>query len=178
MTDDGHAAVQRVLVIGCSGAGKSTFARALGARTGLPVVHIDQLFWHPGWVQAPRDDYLARLEAVLADERWILDGNNPSTLDIRIPRADTIVWIERSRLVCYWRVARRVLATYGQVRIDMAPGCPERFDWDFLRYIWRFPSRYRPAMVAALDRHQAWQRTVMLPSNAAAGAFLRNLPVP
>jgi adenylate kinase family enzyme len=169
--------VQRVLVIGCSGAGKSTFARELGASTGLPVIHIDQLFWHPGWVPAPRDVYLARLNGVLAGERWILDGNNPSTLDIRLPRAEAIVWIERPRRICYWRVARRVLGTYGQVRADTAPGCPERFDWDFLKYIWNFPSRYRPVMLAALDRHQAWPRTVILRSDGDARTFLRDRAV-
>jgi adenylate kinase family enzyme len=165
--------MQRVLVIGCSGTGKSTFARPLGARTGLPVIHIDQLFWHPGWVQAPPEVYLGRLEAALARERWIIDGNNPSTLDLRLPRADTIIWLQRPRIACYWRIARRVLSSYGRVRIDMAPGCPERFDWEFLKYIWKFPNRYRPRMLAALDRNRAWDRTLVLRSDREARAFLQ-----
>jgi adenylate kinase family enzyme len=165
--------MQRVLVIGCSGTGKSTFARALGAGTGLPVVHIDQLFWQPGWVAAPRELYLSRLEKVVAGPQWIIDGNNPSTLDCRIPRADTIVWLQRPRAVCYWRIMQRVIGSYGRVRPDMAPGCPERFDWDFIKYIWRFPERYLPRMVAALDRHDAWPRTVVLRNDAETSAFLR-----
>ncbi|MPZ58660.1 MAG: hypothetical protein GEU91_19655 [Rhizobiales bacterium] len=139
------------------------------------MIHIDQLFWLPNWVQVPREVYLARLDAVVAQPRWIIDGNNPSTLDRRIPCADTIVWLQSSRAVCYWRVMRRVIGSYGQVRPDMAAGCPERLDWDFLKYIWRFPKRYCPRMVSALDHHDAWSRTTILRSNAEAGAFLRNL---
>jgi len=168
--------MQRVLVIGCSGTGKSTFAIAVGELTGLPVIHIDQLFWQPNWTQVPHELYLARLDQAVAGERWIIDGNNPSTLDRRIPRADTILWLHRSRAVCYWRVVRRVIVSYGQVRPDMAPGCPERFDWDFIRYIWRFPRFYRPRMVEALDRHDAWARTIVLRSDAESTAFLCNLP--
>ena len=164
--------MQRVLVIGCSGAGKSTFARALGKQTGLPVVHIDQLFWQPNWKQVPQEIYFARLDQAVAGEQWIIDGNNPSTLDRRIPRADTIIWLRRSRAVCYWRIFRRVMASYEQVRPDMAPGCPERFDWEFVKYIWRFPKLYRPRMVEALNRHRAWARTVMLSSEAESKAFL------
>jgi adenylate kinase family enzyme len=166
--------MQRVLVIGCSGAGKSTFARALGRQTGLPVVHIDQLFWQPNWRKVSPEIYLAHLDQAVAGEQWIIDGNYPSTLDRRIPRADTIVWLHRSRAVCYWRIFRRVMAGYGQVRPDMAPGCPERFDWEFIRHIWRFPRLYRPRMVAALNRHQVWARTVVLSSEAESKAFRRS----
>ena len=167
--------MQRVLVIGCSGTGKSTFALALGKRTGLPVIHIDHLFWQPNWVQVPRDIYLARLEQAVARPQWIIDGLNASTFNLRIPRADTIVWLQRSRAICYWRIMRRVIGSYGQVRPDMAEGCPEKFDWEFMKYIWQFPSRYRPRIVAALDRHNAWARTIALRSDAEADAFLRNL---
>jgi adenylate kinase family enzyme len=108
--------MQRVLVIGCSGTGKSTFARALAGLTGLPVVHIDHLFWQANWIQVPREIYLVRLDQSVAGERWIIDGINTSTLDRRVPRADTIVWLQRSRIVCCWRIIRRVVGSYGQVR--------------------------------------------------------------
>lgn len=167
--------MDRVLVIGCSGSGKSTFALALGAKTGLPVVHIDQLFWLPGWVPAPTEDYLARLDGVLAGQRWIIDGVNTSTLDRRIPRADAIIWLQRSRPACYWRITRRVLSSYGHVRPEMAPGCPERFDWEFMKYIWRFPEKFQPRIVAALDRHDAWTRTVILHSDSDSESYLRGV---
>ncbi len=136
----------RVVVIGSSGAGKSTFARKLGARTGLPVTHIDQLFWQSGWVPTPTAHYRERLAEVVAQDRWIIEGVNASTLDLRLPRADLLIWLERGRLACLTRVARRVTGSYGRVRPDMAPGCPEGLpDAAFLAYIWTFPTRIAPA---------------------------------
>jgi len=165
--------MQRVLVIGSTGAGKSTFAIALGAATGLPVIHIDRLFGQAGWVRTPHEDYLAKMRAAIAGDRWIFDGVNVTTFDLRIPRADTIVWLKRSRALCLWRIAGRVLTTYGTVRSDMAPGCPEKFDWEFIKWVWNFPRDYDPKISAALDRHDAWGRTTLLRSDAEAAAFLR-----
>jgi adenylate kinase family enzyme len=167
--------MRRVLVIGNSGSGKSTFARALGARTGLPVTHIDQIFWEPGWVQAPNDRYFARLEAVLARDAWIIDGTNSSTFDRRLPRADTIIWLKRSRVACCRRIAWRVLTSYGQVRPDMAQGCPEQVDWEFMKFVWGFDAKYEPRIIAALDRHEAWPRTVILRSDRATRDYLAAL---
>ncbi len=142
---------QRVVVIGPSGAGKSTFARKLGAITGIPVTHIDQLFWQPGWVPTPKDVYVRQLADVVASERWIIEGVNPSTLDLRLPRTDLLVWLERGRIACLWRVARRVASSYGRVRPDMAAGCPEGLpDRGFLTYIWTYPDRIAPRIEDAL----------------------------
>jgi adenylate kinase family enzyme len=167
--------MRRVLVIGNSGSGKSTFARALGDKAGLPVVHIDQLFWLPGWVQTPKDEYLARLETALARDDWIIDGTNSSTLDRRVPRADTIIWLKRSRVACCRRIAWRVLTSYGRVRPDMAAGCPEAVDWQFMKYVWGFDATYGPRIVAALDRHDAWPRTVILRSDREAQRYLHGV---
>jgi adenylate kinase family enzyme len=164
--------MRRALIIGNSGSGKSTFARALGDKTGLPVTHIDQIFWRPGWVQTPKDEYVARLEAVLARDAWIIDGTNSSTFDRRIPRADAIVWLKRSRVACCRRIAWRVLTSYGQVRPDMAPGCPEKVDWEFMKFVWGFDAKYEPRIIAALDRHDAWPRTAILRSDREAARYL------
>lgn len=152
----------RVLVLGPSGAGKSTFARRLGGVIGVPVVHLDQLLWEPGWRQVPQPIFRDRVAAAAAGESWIIDGNSPSTLDLRLPRATRVVLFDRSRLVCYARVFRRVAFGYGRVRPDMAPGCPERFDWEFLRYIWDFPRLYQPRVLAALKDHGAMAMTTVV----------------
>jgi adenylate kinase family enzyme len=165
-----------VVVIGSSGSGKSTFARRLGGATGLPVTHIDQLFWKPGWVQTPKDQYLERLAAVVAQDRWIIEGVNASTLNLRLPRTDLLIWLERDRLACLWRVASRVMSSYGRVRVDMAPGCPEQLpDLEFLTYIWTFNTRIAPRIEAAIDRHGMRERTVRLTSDAVAEAWLATL---
>jgi len=162
--------MRRVLVLGPSGSGKSTFALGLGSTTGLPVVHLDQLYWEAGWVQAPKDVYLERLRHALAQERWIIDGNN---IDLRLPRADRIILMDRSRLVCLARIVRRVATSFGTVRADMAPGCPEKIDWEFVKYVWNFPERHWRLTLAAIDRHAAWDKTVTLKSDTASATFLK-----
>ena len=168
---------QRVVVIGCSGAGKSTFARRLGEVTGLPVTHIDQLFWEPGWIEAPQSVYLARLGAVVEQECWIIEGVSTSTLDLRLPRTDLVIWLERSRWACLWRVARRIASSYGRVRPDMAPGCPEKIDFDFLRFIWGFHERYDHRIQAAIDKHGMGARAIRIRSDREAQDYLASLVV-
>ena len=163
---------RRALVIGSSGAGKSTFARKLAALKGYRIIHLDQLYWEPGWVIAEPNVYRARLQRALAADAWVMDGNNSSTFDLRLPRADAVIWIDRPRWVCFARVLRRIATTYGQVREDMAPGCPEKIDLEFLRYVWTFHGKYYPRITAALARHDALPRTAILRSDREAQAFL------
>jgi adenylate kinase family enzyme len=165
--------MQRVLVLGSSGSGKSTFALKLGAITGLPVIHIDQLYWGAGWVPVPRELYLQRMREAVAPNNWIMEGNSPSTLDMRMPRADRVILFDRSRLACVARIGRRIATTYGRVRPDMAPGCPEKLDWEFLKFVWNYPNKDWRELVGAIDRHAAWEYTVTLRSDAESAAFLQ-----
>jgi len=169
--------MRRVLVMGCSGAGKSTFARRLAHRLAIPVVHLDQLFWREGWKEAPKEEFIAAVRAVVHQEAWVMDGNNPSTLAMRLPRAQTIIWLRRSRTACLWRAARRVAASYGRVRPDMAPGCPERLDLDFLKYIWTFEEKMTPRIKRALVDNAALDRVVTLTSDRETEAFLAGVLV-
>lgn len=167
------AGVRRVIVIGSSGSGKSTFARKLGAITGLPVTHIDQLYWRPGWRQTETGDYLKDLGRIVEQDRWIIEGVNASTLDLRLPRTDLLIWLERSRIDCLWRVSKRIAANYGRVRPDMAPGCPEQLpDLEFLTYIWTFQQRIAPRIEAAVVRYGMQRRTLRLTSDRAADVWL------
>lgn len=141
--------MQRVLVVGSGGAGKSTFSDELGTRTGLPVVHLDRHFWKPGWVPTPRDDWRARQEVFVAADAWILDGNYSGTLDVRLARADTIVLLDMGRFRCLWRVVKRTIRNWG--RAVTAPGCPDRFELEFTRWVWAYPARSRPRILDAVD---------------------------
>ena len=132
---------RRLLIIGSSGSGKSTLARALGEALALPVVHLDKLYWTPGWVARPREEFDALLAAELEKDAWIMDGNFHRTLPLRLARADGVVRFQYSRPVCAWGVLKRVATTYGKVRPDMGAGCPERFDPAFLRWVWEFPQK-------------------------------------
>ncbi|MCC7276025.1 MAG: topology modulation protein [Alphaproteobacteria bacterium] len=167
--------MRRIVILGCSGGGKSTLARALGARLGLPVVHLDVLFWQPGWKESERAPFRARLADALAGDGWITDGNFANTFDLRLPRADTIIWIEQPRLLCVARALLRVARYYGRNRPDLAPGCPERLDLAFLRYIWRFRRDTEPKVWAGIAAHGGHARLVRLAGNRAIAAFLASV---
>ena len=135
--------MERVLIIGCGGAGKSTLARQLGEKTGLPVVHLDRLFWKPGWVETPKAEFDTILRQEMVKPRWIMDGNFHRTLSKRIQHCDTVIYLDFNRFTCLMGVIKRIITTYGRIRPDMGEGCPERIDWGFLKWAWNFNKRNR-----------------------------------
>lgn len=168
--------MRRVLVIGSGGAGKSTFAARLAERTGLPLVHLDALYWRPGWTETPRDEWDAEVERLLAGERWILDGNYGRTLARRLEACDTVVFLDLPRTLCLRRAVERRIRFHGRSRPDMREGCPERLSWEFLRWIWRYPAERRPGILARLAALRPDQRAVILRSPAEVDDFLRRVP--
>ena len=142
--------MQRVLVIGSPGSGKSTLARELAVRTGLPLFHLDRMHWLPGWIERDRDEGRAELAGVLAQDRWIIDGNYGSSLPMRVARADTVFWLDYPTRLCLWRVLKRWWHYSGTNRPDMTEGCPERLDLEFLLYVLAFRSNWKARNAAAL----------------------------
>ena len=146
--------MNRIAIIGPSGAGKSTLARELGRRTGLPVWHLDKLWWRPGWVETDEETFDQDLRDVVAGEKWIIDGNYSRTFDIRLPRADLILYLDFPRRIYFRRVLWRIAKGYGRTRPDLAEECPEQFDPEFLRFVWNIPKKSRPRTLAALQQFQ------------------------
>jgi adenylate kinase family enzyme len=144
--------VKRVAIVGPGGAGKSTFATELGSKTGLPVIHLDQYFWRPGWVETPREEWELTQADLVAMNQWILEGNYAGTFDLRFERADTVIIFGLPRRICIARAVRRSLRRGAELQ---APGCPNRFDWSFYRWIWLYPKVSRPRLDEALARHSS-----------------------
>lgn len=165
--------MQRVLVLGCSGAGKTTLARELAAITGLPLVHLDQHYWRPGWTEPDAETWTAQLSTLVAQPRWVMDGNYGGTLALRLSAADTAIFLDLPRRVCVGRILRRYLIKRGRTRSDMGPECPERLHWGFLAYVWRFQNEHRPRVLEAL-RHFGGH-LITLRSSAAVRAYLSEL---
>lgn len=167
--------MKRVIVIGCGGAGKSTFSRKLGEKTGISVIHLDKLFWKTGWVSVTPEEFDESHRREIEKDRWILDGNFNRTLPERLTRCDTVVYLDFSRFTCLRGVCKRMFTTYGKVRPDMSEGCPERIDWEFLKWIWNFKKTHRRGNYALLQTATHAQ-VYILRNRRQAAAFLQNIP--
>jgi adenylate kinase family enzyme len=168
------ATLERVLIIGSPGSGKSVLARRLAAVTGLPAVHLDRHFWGAGWIEPAPEVWRERVANLTAEPRWIMDGNYTNTLLMRLAAADTAIYLDFPALLCLWRVVFRAFRSFGRHRgDDMAPGCHERIDWPFLVYVWRFPRDQRDRVLQALDGFAG--RVVVLRGNRAVAEFVGSL---
>lgn len=166
--------MERIIIIGCGGAGKSTLARQLGEKLELPVVHLDKLFWLPGWVERNRDEFDDLLREEMAKEKWIMDGNFNRTMPERITQCDTIIYLDFSRMACLMGVLKRVITTYGKERPDMGKGCPERIDFDFLKWVWNFNKNKRQRYYRMLNEAEGKQ-TIVLKNRRMVKRFLASL---
>ena len=167
--------MERVLVIGCGGSGKTTFARRLAERSGLPLIHLDRLHWRPGWRATPQEAWRATVKEIVARERWIIEGHYGGTLDLRLPACDTVVFLDTPRHVCLTRVVWRTLRHRGRERRELAPGCPERLTLEFLVWIWGFGRRRRP-LFERLAALRSDQRAVVLRTRDEIEQFLKGIP--
>lgn len=167
--------MRRVLVLGPPGSGKSTLARRLGARHGLPVHHLDRVFWQPGWVQPRPGAFYAQVAQIAAEPSWIIDGNYIDTIGPRLAMADTLIYLDIPAWRTMTRLLRRIARSYGRVRPDAAEGCPERFNLAFLHFAWTWNATRRARSLALLERFGG--TSVVLRSRREVQAFLQaNLP--
>ncbi|MBV9217024.1 MAG: hypothetical protein JO053_12695 [Acidobacteria bacterium] len=165
--------MKRVIVLGSGGAGKTTFAQRLGGVTNIPVVHLDALFWKPGWVRTEDPEWANILRVEVAKPAWIIDGNYGSSRQVRLEAADTVILLDMPRWLCMWRILRRTARYYGQVRPEMAPGCVEKFDLEFIEWVWTYKNRSLKRVMDDLSNARG-KRIVILRSTAEVEDFLRD----
>jgi len=142
--------VKRVMIVGGTGAGKTTVALVFGDITGLPVFHLDQVHYKPGWMERPLDKKIEMAKALEAKPRWIIEGGLSSTYANRCRRADTVIWLDlpvRTRLV---RIVKRRVQYNNQARPDLPENCPERLAPEFLAYIMRTRNSAREKIAQAI----------------------------
>ena len=169
--------MKKVLLIGSGGSGKSTLAKELAARTGLPVVHLDAIFWQPGWREMPRPEWIATVRRLIQEPAWIMDGNYGGTLDLRLAACDTVLLLDLPPWVCLWRVLKRRFRHGGQSRPAMAPGCPERLDAAFLWWVATYRSKRLPGILGKLKAaERAGKALAILRNHREVARFLSEAP--
>ena len=163
--------MKRIVVIGSGGSGKSTFSSALGEKLGIQVVHLDKLYWRPGWVETPKDEWVDIVRRELAMDSWVMDGNFGGTRKMRLQAADTVIFLDLPRYLCMYRILRRTLTYRGGQRPDMAEGCHEGFDLEFIMWVWNYPRRSRHNL---LDELRAFpdKKVIILKNRAEVERFL------
>ncbi len=137
---------ERIVILGNAGSGKSTLSLMMGKKLDYTVTHLDKLFWNPGWIKPDPEEFRVKVTEATNTRVWISEGNYARrTFDLRLPKADLVIWLNTPRIICLIRVLIRSLR--NKKRPDLPEGCTEKINYEFfefLRYVWDFDEKYRP----------------------------------
>jgi len=164
---------KRILVLGSSGSGKTTLSIRLGQLLDIETIHLDARFWKPGWIATPQQEWRETVLSLISQPSWIMDGTYESTLDLRIPAADTLILVECSRWTCLWQVLKRKATVADRQRTDAPPG--QKLDWAFMRYIWRYPTVTDPYVQECILEFGQGKTQVRLHGSPQVQSFLQLL---
>lgn len=167
--------MRKIAVIGCGGAGKSTFSRSLSEILNIPVYHLDKLNWKTGWVPTPKNEWNNIMNNLVSKEEWIIDGNYGGTLDIRLRNADTIIYLNMPMYLCIYRIIKRRFMYHRKSRPDMDEGCPEKLDMKFINWVWGYNKKQKPSILDTLKNLSMEKNIFILNSPAEADKFMHDL---
>lgn len=167
--------MKRLLIIGSAGAGKSTFTKQLNSLLNIPVIHLDRYYWQPNWIATPNEEWDELIRKFTAEDEWIMDGNYSRTLDLRLERADAVIFMDMPRLLCVYRVLKRRVQYHGRSRVDLNEKCPEQLDGSFIRFIWNFKHRNRPAIMKKLEQFDKQKEIYIVRSPKEVRSLLKQL---
>ncbi|MCP2354189.1 adenylate kinase family enzyme [Nonomuraea thailandensis] len=166
---------RRIAVLGCGGSGKTVLANRLGAALGIPVTHLDALYYDDTWTPLPQEEFARRQRSLVARESWIADGNYASTLPIRLAAADTVIFLDLPALTCLRGIATRRWRHRGGQHAET--GVYDRITWDFITYICRYRKTMAPRVRALLAEHvTAPTNVIVLRSRKAVDQWHAALP--
>ena len=158
--------MKKVMVIGCPGAGKSTFARKLQELTGLPLYYLDMIWHKPDRTNISREEFDRRIHEIVSQDAWIIDGNYNRTLELRMRECDTVFFLDYPLEVCLEGVRSRI----GKPREDM-PWVEREFDEEFRQWITDFSRDQRPEICRLLEQYREGRKIVVFHSREEAGHY-------
>lgn len=135
---------QKVLIIGSPGSGKSTLGKKLHKITQYPLYHLDVIWWRPNWTHISDEDFITEIKNITSTDKWIIDGQYSRNLEVRLEKADTVIFLDYKRDVCIRRILKRIIQHKRKERDDIFTGCPEKLDFSFLKWTWGYPEREKP----------------------------------
>lgn len=144
--------VQRIMIFGRSGSGKSTFALKLHQKLNLPVHHLDRHFFIQNWIERDAKEFMDIQHKLVAEDRWIIDGTQVRSLEVRYCRADVCIYLNYPFWLCLWRILKRRFRKDPRI-LDRAEGCEEKISWKLIVYTWRFRDRVREAIPMLREKH-------------------------
>ena len=158
--------MQRIIVIGCPGSGKSVLSRALHNKTGIPLYHLDMMYWNADKTTVEKSVFLERLSAVLEKDAWIIDGNYGSTMELRMTACDTVIFLDYPLEVCLDGIKER----RGKPRSDM-PWVETEEDAEFVEFIKNYNEQQKPKVLELLKKYGD-KNIIIFKSREEADAFL------
>lgn len=166
--------MERIMIIGCPGSGKTTLAKELSEILHIQVTHLDRLNWQGEWETVSAEEFDRRLEKAVRKQRWIIDGNYNRTVPVRLKRADTVIYLDFNRLQCLFGVIKRIIKYHGVSRPDMGGNCPEKFDMEFFGFIWKFNKDNRSNYYDMLSKVKG-KRVIILRNRIQVRKFIKNM---
>ncbi len=165
-----HTNMRKIIVIGCPGSGKSTFARELHRITGIPLFHLDLMYWNADRTTVDRAVFCERLAEVMAQDEWIIDGNYNSTMEMRMQACDTVVFLDFPTDVC----VSGILGRRGRARPDLPWVEPDEVDGAFLAFVKDYNGQSRPKVLELLSTYSN-KNIFVFTSRDEADEFLEQL---